>query len=223
MAWSAPATWSVSEVVVASKMNAHIRDNLSYLKGLAGAVTIDDVIAPVGVAALRNDGSYQYTLERTTATARKYGLAVISSGANAGALTIDDVTAGATRFLIDVNGNVGLGTAFPEGKLHGYDAISGFLHWKYDGLDGTARTIIPDGAGDVQYIVFCVGFVVRASDGTVVASNTAGAGIIPGGAVFLYNTGGNTVTLTCAANGSLTVARTGGAFTYKVGLWLLWL
>jgi len=44
MAWTTPRTWVTGEVVTASIMNTHIRDNLRYIKGLDGAVQIDDNI-----------------------------------------------------------------------------------------------------------------------------------------------------------------------------------
>ncbi len=44
MAWTAPRTWVTSEVVTAANMNSAVRDNLRYLKGLDGAITIEDDI-----------------------------------------------------------------------------------------------------------------------------------------------------------------------------------
>src|SRR5688572_10563024 len=49
MAWSAPKTWSVGEVVTAAMMNTHVRDNLDYLKGNAGGVTISNRVTAAGV------------------------------------------------------------------------------------------------------------------------------------------------------------------------------
>ena len=40
MAWTAPRTWVVSEIVTAALMNTHVRDDLRYLKGLDGVPTI---------------------------------------------------------------------------------------------------------------------------------------------------------------------------------------
>ncbi len=44
MAWTAPRTWVTSEVVTAALMNSAVRDNLRYLKGSDGAITIEDDI-----------------------------------------------------------------------------------------------------------------------------------------------------------------------------------
>ena len=40
MAWTAPATWVVGQIVTAALMNTHVRDDLRYLKGLDGVPTI---------------------------------------------------------------------------------------------------------------------------------------------------------------------------------------
>ncbi len=42
MAWTAPRTYTTGEVITASIANTHWRDNLRYLKGLDGGVTIED-------------------------------------------------------------------------------------------------------------------------------------------------------------------------------------
>lgn len=40
MGWTAPSTFTVGQLVTAAAMNTNIRDNLNYLRGLAGAVNI---------------------------------------------------------------------------------------------------------------------------------------------------------------------------------------
>ncbi len=52
MAWTAPRTWVTGEVVTAALMNTHVRDDLRYLKGLDGDVTIEANI----VTAFNVDG-----------------------------------------------------------------------------------------------------------------------------------------------------------------------
>lgn len=54
MAWTAPRTWVVGEVVTAALLNTHLRDNLRYLKGLDGTPDIDNhlrVLGPAGADA----------------------------------------------------------------------------------------------------------------------------------------------------------------------------
>ena len=102
--------------------------------------------------------------------------------------------------------------------LQGYQGISGFLHWQYDAIDGTLRTIIPNGPGDVVYSLRIM-FVLRTSGGGQ-ANNTTG--LIPTASFDLWNSGSDILTLSVAANGAVTIQRTGGTLTYRVGLWLLW-
>ncbi len=241
MGWTAPASGSefaVGEVVTAAKLNTKVGDNLRYLKGLDGALTLDNgvTVYPTsgnGYVALRNRANTNYSQFQfyDDANNAKMYIGYIGSSAGLGARN-DTVEIGtvnvplvfqpnvteAARF--DTSGRFGLGTTAPQGKLHGYDTISGFVHYKFDGVDGTARTIIPDGTGDVLYVLTAL-YVVRASDGTVAAGS--GNSIIPGTSANIYSAGANTLALAVAANGSVTVQRTGGSLTYKVGLWLLWL
>jgi hypothetical protein len=123
------------------------------------------------------------------------------------------------RQYIDSAGDIGIGVGTsPEGRLHGYDAISGFKHWEYDGLDGTSRTIISNGTGDVLYNLFGM-YNFRDSGGSVASSTFS---VANGGSTGLA-VGANTVTVAVAATGAVTVSRTAGANTIKVSFWLLWL
>jgi len=38
MAWTAPRTWAVNEIVTAAIMNGHVRDNLQYLRDIIDAI-----------------------------------------------------------------------------------------------------------------------------------------------------------------------------------------
>ena len=44
MAWTAPRTYTAGEIITASILNSAVRDNLRYLKGLDGAVTLSDAL-----------------------------------------------------------------------------------------------------------------------------------------------------------------------------------
>lgn len=140
MAWTAPATWSVSEIVTASKMNLHIRDNLNYLKGNAGAITIADSVtiqkasgaASLGIQISAATSYGQFIFNDQTGAQASY-LGFIGASAGLGArdntvelgtvnkdLTFRAGTTGATEYmrLLNANGNFGIGTAAPQGKLH---------------------------------------------------------------------------------------------------------
>ena len=242
MAWSAPPTFVVSEVVTAARMNI-LSDDLSYLKGLAGTVAIQDsMTVSVNVAAaagmtvtnasanagaytglsINNDSASSAGAYRCSSTNTAYGGVNSLNFLTLGAHPFGIGTSNQLRILVDANGNTGFGTSSPQGKLHGYDTIGGFLHWKYDGVDGTARTVIPDGTGDVLYYATGL-FQVRTSGGAISATGSTIGLITPGTAQDLYNNAGNILSFAVAANGSVTVQRTGGALTYKVNLWLLWM
>jgi hypothetical protein len=122
------------------------------------------------------------------------------------------------RTVVTIAGDMGIGVSTPQGRLHGYDTISGFKHWKYDGLDATSRTIIPNGTGDVLYRLAGI-YVMRNSAGVAVSGSVA----VANGGTQNITVGADTVTITVAAAGTVTIARSAGANTIKVGLWLLWL
>ena len=44
MAFTTPRDWTVGEIVTEAMMDAHIKDNLRYLKGLDGATTLSDAL-----------------------------------------------------------------------------------------------------------------------------------------------------------------------------------
>lgn len=87
-------------------------------------------------------------------------------------------------------------------------------------VDGSAQTIISNGAGDV----------LRGVYGQFVYYDSAGnfnGGVItptPVSSTFdLVNDGTNILRLTVAADGSVTIARAGGSRTYDVNIRLMWL
>lgn len=244
MAWTAPSTWTNGAVVTDTQLNQQLRDNMLYLKGsptfdgspTIGGTSSAQTLSLFGNADATANGpllikntsagtiGVAVTLDASGATSgRKYSFLSTASGASlVGAFAVYDSTAGTYRMAIDSSGKMALGGAFqPQGLLHGYNTVSGFQHWEFNGVDGTVRTIIPDGAGDVLYYVTGL-FAVRTSGGNLAA--TTGIGIIsPGTGQDLYNNGGNILRFNCNANGSVDIQRTGGSLTYKVGLWLLWL
>lgn len=48
MAWTSPITFVANAVLTAAQLNVNLRDNLNYLKGVAGGVTIDNALAARG-------------------------------------------------------------------------------------------------------------------------------------------------------------------------------
>lgn len=122
------------------------------------------------------------------------------------------------RMRLTAAGYLGINRTSPQGMLHGYDSISGFEHWKYNGLDGTSRTILPNGTGDVLFYLAGI-YVMRNSAGVAVSGSVA----VANGGTQNITVGADTVTITVAGTGATTIARSAGSNTIRVGLWLLWL
>lgn len=93
-------------------------------------------------------------------------------------------------------------------------------HWTWSGVDGTARTVIPNGTGDVTEVATFL-YAVSA----VTAGDAMGGTVVlePSDSFELYDDGTDALTLAVAADGSVTVQRTAGADTFKVSLWGTWL
>lgn len=107
-------------------------------------------------------------------------------------------------------------TTYPAGSAGpGY---RGF--WTWNDVDNTARTVIPNGAGDVTGILTVTYAVSESGGGTSGGTTTATPG---GGAVNLYTDGVDTFTLTVAADGSVTVVRSAGAATADIVLNMVWI
>lgn len=130
-------------------------------------------------------------------------------------------TDAAVKMLLDINGQLGIGTSSPQGKIHSYHTAGSFMHVYKSGVVGSATAVITNGTGDVT---LCLSGTFTISDG---AGNVAGGVITataPSGNFNLYDDGGtNTCQLQVAADGSVSVIRTAGARTYAVNLALNWI
>lgn len=242
MAWTAPATWSVSEVVTASKMNTHIRDNLNYLKGNAGAIAISAAMTVTAGAssedtvAARSGNSAQYAAVSVGRTAGEAELAVAAgaghffNGTVAGDAVLRNNDATKKLFLgAGPNGSVevatitasgmGVGVNAPQGKLHarGAAGIGNMLFYDYDGLVGAAQTILA--AGSVSYYLSVFAVCRSSQPATQVSVGGANA---PGGNIDI-TVGADVVRIAIAAGGGVTIVRNSGTNTHKVAILLIWL
>jgi hypothetical protein len=106
-------------------------------------------------------------------------------------------------------------TTYPSGSAGpGY---RGF--WTWTALDGTSRTVIPNGTGDVTAVLTAQYALTESGGGT-------DGGLITvdnGATVDLYDDGVDICTLTVNADGSVTIARSAGAATFDVVLNMVWL
>jgi len=221
MAWTAPATWSVSEVVVASKMNLHIRDNLSYLKAspqFDGTIGVG-VAASASYVAYFKNGALPVRVEQSTSQINAIELRNTSNDAvnkwafrirdlAEGDFNIYDMTAALQRLYINASGNVGIGTTSPAGKLHVLGA---------GGVTTAGMAIGSVAAVTSIQTVFAAGTVSRICAFVIFdRNNTGGAGIVtfPVNAVALSNNltyvNNDTITIAVTAGGAVTAQRTVG-------------
>lgn len=259
MAWTAPRTFVPGELETAAIFNTHLRDNMAYLKGQAGAVYIENVVGvqdstptsdwtaqsyyvTVGAGAATTTAAVAMKGSRgsdTTPVAFFAGVNLLATGSDkragqvafhrdtdsdSGSVVISTRSSGtlAEKMRVSKDGRVGINRTVPQGLIHSYDSISGFLKYEFDALAGTAQTVIPDGAGDVLYGVQ-LSSLVRGSGGVVQTLNSGGTVLAPSSNTAIYSNGADIVQFQIAANGACTVQRTGGSLTYKVSLFLQWL
>lgn len=224
MAWTAPATYSVSEIVTAAKLNTHIRDNLDYLKGNAGLVNLASSLDTTGT--LRATGS--------TSPPTGAGTEIIYVGGTGYLLAYDRSAAGfrplimagttlewdvasTPAMILDASRNLGVGTLAPAGRLHVVSAGGGFLFLSANAVDNTLQTLVV--AGTVTQSVAFWGYDRNnTSLGTVQVSGNM---ITPGGTFTFINT--DTVTVTVTAGGAITVQRTAGSGgTHQVNMLIMY-
>ena len=252
MAWSTPRTWSVGEVVTASMLNTHVRDQLRYLKGLDGAVTIEDrmnlpLTSGTNGKGLRiGDATNQYAnFQGLDLSSNSYiffstnryfdgtGWQQLNSRAGGNLQISQDAIAYYTfpassntateRFRIANDGSIGAGTTSPQGKMHLVGSLGRWLMYEYDGLDGTTQVIIPNGTGDVVYAAQ-LWSIVRTSSGALQVANNGSNALGLGVSTAIYSDGGtNIAQFRVLANGQIEIQRTAGALTYKVALMIQWM
>jgi hypothetical protein len=123
------------------------------------------------------------------------------------------VPATGTAAILDVD------NAF-KGAITGGNASTGrFGSWGGSAVSGST-VVIASGASAVNSVI-TINYAVRENTSTDTGGGTVV--LVPGGgAVNLYNDGTYSCAVTCAANGSVTVAAT-GARTFFVSLWMVWI
>lgn len=125
-----------------------------------------------------------------------------------------------TYALID--GNVGIGTGSPQGRLHAYDGASkgSSIFTTKTAVAGTAVIIVANGTGDVTTILRA-SVITKPSTGT---AQTGSVQLLNNSSTNIFNDGGtDIVELRVNADGSLDVRRTAGSLTYTVVIDAIWL
>lgn len=248
MAWTVGASpyFSTGQVVSATVMN-QVWDNLRYLKGSDGAVTIDNTMSlpsglNVGTATGASGGSLPnlhiaragqagFDVQNTTtggtpAAGARWRLFADNVGGGAGDCTFGFYDVTNTRVVLGLSndGYVGVRQNTPCGPLHVNGTMGRWAFYEYDGLAGTTIVIVPNGASDAVYALQ-LWSLVRASNGLIQIANTGALAITPGTTTTLYTAGGGTdqANLRVLANGQIEIQRTAGTLTYKVALMMQWI
>lgn len=232
MAWTAPATWSVAEVVTASKMNTHIKDNLRYLKGLDGAVIIQDdmsintTTAPNGplmvvdgsrTNADANSGVGGFRL--ATGTGASTDESLIFGVLNGGYSWIQAVKPGTANRDLALNasgGNVGIGTTVPQGRIHAVGVGGSFVFLSGTAINSSATTLAVNGT--VTQSAAFWGYDRNNTGGGFVQVSGNMLGISQ--TFNMVNT--DTITISVTASGAITAQRTAGSNgTHEVNFMVL--
>jgi len=102
MAWTAPRTYTAGEVITASIGNTHWRDNLRYLKGLDGTVTLSDGL-DLGANELTINS---VEIVGTDGEVNKAAIEQLDHGADLDGLSDDDHTQYALRTILTTRGDI---------------------------------------------------------------------------------------------------------------------
>lgn len=224
MAWTAPATWSVAEIVTAAKMNTHIRDNLDYLKGNAGPVTVSDELTTALAAggSLIVQGTNNSSFARIKLLSKDSGGTTIDWRILASGFGLNEfgVFEGATnRLYLAPGGNLGINNTAPQGRLHVGGAGGGFLFLSANAVDGTLQTLAA--AGTVTQSAAFWGYGRNNTGGGFSAMSGNMLGL---GGAFNFPAGlTDTVTVTVTGGGAITVQRTAGTnATHQINMLVLY-
>ena len=137
---------------------------------------------------------------------------------NASGLLIGDEN-GLPGVFVEDGGNVGVGTNAPQGLLHLWDGLGGQVNLSRTGINATAQTIIPAGAGSVTALVRIDAIVNNGTARTFIGFSLTVGGTTTQNA----STGSDTWQFRLNANGSVDVRRTAGTGTANVCVRAMWM
>ena len=86
MGWTTPRTWTTAEVVTASIMNTHLRDNMDYLEDWLGAIGQSTAAVVTGSRAIGTNYQNTYTMGDAATNYAHLFVSVTVERASAGSL-----------------------------------------------------------------------------------------------------------------------------------------
>lgn len=172
----------------------------------------------------RNDANTNAVGTVLTLTANSTGVPAAGFGLRAEYQLESSTTASQTAATEDVlwtDATHATRTVLKRGTTTGNATQSGYYgSWAHNAVSNTSITIIPNGTGDVASVGT---FLFSVKDNT---SGTTNGGVVVlnpgGGAVSLLSDSTDTLQITCAADGSVTIARSAGTHTFSVSIWGSW-
>ncbi|GAB4203633.1 MAG: hypothetical protein OHK0022_28010 [Roseiflexaceae bacterium] len=223
MAWTAPASFSVGEVLASAKLNIQLRDNLRFLKGLDGTVTIDNSVN-LFTPSTGSFATVTLSLGDSGTTARAQLLGQ-RDGTNAGGYLIANTRDGSGTLVeawrVNQQQYMGVGSANPLTRLHLRDGgaaganFGNASFWSATNIGTTPVTVIPSGvtAAHLMYIVISSSNLYSFSTATLISGSNPD----------IFNANNNADRLIAElSGGALTVRRSAGSLTYRTALWILW-
>lgn len=205
-------------------MNAQLSDNLRYLKGLDGAVAIQDALgvtvntnaaggvtitqsnagtSAFGSVYLTNDGATIGGLIRNSIANTSYGGANALNMLTFSAHPLALGTNNTIRALIDSSGNMGIGTTSPLAKLHVATATGVGMLVVSAAAVTTLQTIAPAGTVTKGAGIFVADF----NNTTLLNGSFLLSVSLSGSTPYTNN---DTITVAVTAGGAITVQRTTG-------------
>lgn len=140
MAWTTPKTWAELETLTSADMNLHLKDNLSYLKGLADGFPNYQYIEYTSAISVALTGSWA-DIVAATPTALQVSITPRSASSKllvSLALPCSISAAGSLYFSVRVDGSGNVGTS-------GVNSFNGdFVYYEYvTTLSAVSHTLKP--------------------------------------------------------------------------------
>lgn len=224
MAYSAPFTANVNDVFTSAEWNTYVRDNLNYLHGDAGAITLNNAlnvtgnVKSIGGTFQGNGAAPGMWMDETSAKGAYFlvnssVVQIQRRATNFGAFEANpfqmNLGAPSNSFVMDVSGRIAMGIGTPQGALHVVGQTAA-------GAQQGGELLLEAAAVTSLQTLTAAGTVARGAIFLILDRNNTGGALLAtfSGAIGL---GGNiayinadTVQISLTAGGAITAQRTSG-------------